>query len=147
MNRIEFLQEIFKFFGKKDEDLLRTYDIALTTKDDIDWQKLYKKVITEAESRYLPAPKWFLSMMPSFVITKPGQYRYDDGTGVLRLTDRFYVFDMWHVTHTIEQISNHYKNKYGSNFISFVYYPPEFTVMGRNIYRRVNNKMELYEVI
>ena len=147
MTRLEFLQEIFKFFGKKDEDLLRTYDIALTTKDNIDWQKLYKKVITEAESRYLPAPKWFLGMMPSFIITEPGQYRYDAGQSVLRLTDRFYVFDMWHVTRTLEEIANHYKNKYGSSFVSFKYYPPEFTIMGRNIYHYVNGKRELYEKI
>lgn len=147
MTRLEFLREIFNFFGKKDEDLLRAYDIALTTKNNIDWQGLYKKVITEAESRYLPAPKWFLSMMPSFVITNPGQYRYEDGQSVLRLTDRFYVFDMWHVTRTIEEIANHYKNKYGSSFVSFKYYPPEFTIMGRNIYHYVNGKRELYEKI
>lgn len=147
MTRLEFLQEIFKFFGKKDEDLLRTYDIALTTKDNIDWDKLYKKVITEVESRYLPAPKWFLGMMPSFIITEPGQYRYDDGQSVLRLTDRFYVFDMWHVTRTIEEIGNYYKNKYGRSFVSFKYYPPEFTIIGSNIYHYVNGKRELYEKI
>lgn len=145
MTRLEFLQEIFKFFGKKDDDLLKTYDIALTTKDNIDWQKLYKKVITEAESRYLPAPKWFLGMMPSFIITEPGQYKYDDGTGVLKLKDRFYVFDMWHVTHTIDEIYNHYKNKYGESFISFKYYPPNFKVIGRKIFDTSCTPMKLCE--
>jgi hypothetical protein len=54
---------------------------------------------------------------------------------------------MWHVTRTIEEIANHYKNKYGSSFVSFKYYPPEFTIMGRNIYHYVNGKRELYEKI
>lgn len=147
MTRIEFLKEIFKFFGKNDEELLKAYDMALTTKDKIDWDKLYKKVITSVESRYLPAPKWFISLLPNYIIQDEGQYRYDDGQSVLRLTDRFYVFDMWHVTRTIEEIANHYKNKYGSSFVSFKYYPPEFTIIGRNIYRYVNGKRELYEKI
>jgi hypothetical protein len=141
------LKEIFKFFGKNDEELLKAYDMALTTKDKIDWDKLYKKVITSVESRYLPAPKWFISLLPNYIIQDKGQYRYDDGQSVLRLTDRFYVFDMWHVTRTIEEIANHYKNKYGSSFVSFKYYPPEFTIMGRNIYHYVNGKRELYEKI
>lgn len=147
MTRIEFLKEIFKFFGKNDEELLKAYDMALTTKDKIDWDKLYKKVITSVESRYLPAPKWFISLLPNYIIQDEGQYRYDDGQSVLRLTDRFYVFDMWHVTRTIEEIANHYKNKYGSSFVSFKYYPPEFTIIGRNIYHYVNGKRELYEKI
>jgi hypothetical protein len=147
LTRLEFLREIFKFFGKNDEELLKAYDMALTTKDKIDWDKLYKKVITSVESRYLPAPKWFISLLPNYIIQDKGQYRYDDGQSVLRLTDRFYVFDMWHVTRTIEEIANHYKNKYGSNFVSFKYYPPEFTIMGRNIYHYVNGKRELYEKI
>jgi hypothetical protein len=147
LTRIEFLKEIFKFFGKNDEELLKAYDMALTTKDKIDWDKLYKKVITSVESRYLPAPKWFISLLPNYIIQDKGQYRYDDGQSVLRLTDRFYVFDMWHVTRTIEEIANHYKNKYGSSFVSFKYYQPEFTIMGRNIYHYVNGKRELYEKI
>lgn len=147
MTRLEFLREIFKFFGKNDEELLKAYDMALTTKDKIDWDKLYKKVITSVESRYLPAPKWFISLLPNYIIQDEGQYRYDDGQSVLRLTDRFYVFDMWHVTRTIEEIANHYKNKYGSSFVSFKYYPPEFTIIGRNIYHYVNGKRELYEKI
>ena len=144
MTRLEFLQEIFKFFGKNDEDLLRTYDMALTTRDNIDWGKLYKKIITEAESRYLPAPKWFIGMFPSCIKYEQGQYRYDNGTGVLRLKDeklkartgynRFYVFDMWHTTHTIDEIYNHFKAKYGSKFIDFKYYPEEFSIIGRKIF-------------
>lgn len=147
MTRIEFLKEIFKFFGKNDEELLKAYDMALTTKDKIDWDKLYKKVITSVESRYLPAPKWFISLLPNYIIQDEGQYRYDDGQSVLRLKDRFYVFDMWHVNKTLEEIERHYKNKYGSSFVSFKYYPPEFTIMGRNIYHYVNGKRELYEKI
>lgn len=147
MNREEFLRNIFSFFGKNDEDLLRTYDLALTTREQIDWDKLYKKVITEVVSRYLPAPSWFIAMFPCCPLKVDGQYKYDSGTGVLRLKDRFYVFDMWHTTHTTEEISRNFKNKYEGNFISFKYYPENFKIIGRNIFDTSSGKMELHEVI
>lgn len=147
MTRIEFLKEIFKFFGKNDEELLKAYDMALTTKDKIDWDKLYKKVITSVESRYLPAPKWFISLLPSYVVYDEGQYKYSGGTGVLKLTYRFYTYPMDMAEHTISEYFDNFKKKYGSSFVSFKYYPPEFTIMGRNIYHYVNGKRELYEKI
>ncbi len=63
MDRIEFLKKIFHFFGKdatQNEELLTQYDLAFTVKENIDWDKLYRIVLKEAETRYLPAPKWFV---------------------------------------------------------------------------------------
>ena len=154
MTRLEFLKEIFKFFAKNDEDLLKTYDIALTTRDNIDWEKLYKKVITEAESRYLPAPSWFIAKFPNCIKYEEGQYRFDNGTGVLLIKDdklkqrtghnRYYVYDMWHTTHTIDEICKNFKSKYGNQFISFKYYPEEFSIIGNKVF---DHNMELCEVI
>lgn len=153
MTRLEFLQEIFKFFGKKDDELLKTYDIALTTRDNIDWQKLYKKVITEAESRYLPAPKWFLGMMPSFIITELGQYKYDNGNIVYVLRDDarkkrtghhlFYTVPLWHETRTISEIEKLYRQKYGERLLSFKYYPENYRIIGNKIYKTIIS-IELY---
>lgn len=74
MNRITFLDLIFSFFKVKDEDnsLKQSYDMALTTRKNIDWQAMYMNVIKTAESRYLPAPKWFLAKMKCFEIYEQG---------------------------------------------------------------------------
>lgn len=143
MNREEFLRKVFNFFGKNDENLLKTYEIALTTKEQTDWDKLFNKVITEAESRYLPAPKWFIEKMPLCRLEQVGQYKYDSGTSVLKLKDRFYTYDMWHVTHTLEEIERNFKKKYGDNFVSFKYYPDEYTIIGNKIYLWQNGKQNL----
>ena len=65
MLRSDFIDEIFTFFKCKDNDLKRAYDLAFTVKEPIDWDKLYRIVINEAESRYLPAPKWFKDFLSS----------------------------------------------------------------------------------
>lgn len=154
MTRLEFLRRIFSFFGKNDEELLKTYDVALTTRQSIDWDKLYKKVLTEAESRYLPPPKWFIGMFPSCVKLDEGCYTFDSGTGVLTLKDekrkkhtghnRFYVFDMWHTTHTLKEIIDNFKNQYGKSFMSFRVYPAGYSVINNRIY---DNNMQQCGVI
>lgn len=60
MNRKDFIDEIFAFFKNSDEGLKKSYDLAFTVKENIDWDKLYRIVLKEAETRYLPAPKWFV---------------------------------------------------------------------------------------
>lgn len=74
MNRITFLDLIFGFFKVKDDDnsLKQSYDMALTTRKNIDWQAMYMNVIKTAESRYLPAPKWFIAKMKCFEIYEQG---------------------------------------------------------------------------
>lgn len=135
MTRLEFLQEIFKFFGKKDEDLLKTYDIALSTKNKIDWQRLYERIIKEVESRYLPAPKWFIEKLPSYIIEDEQTYQNESGTGVLKLHSGTYIMDMWHNTLSVSEINKNYREHYGKNFISFTYYPPSFVFVGYKVYK------------
>lgn len=62
-SRQEFLNAIFEFFRVKDENksLYRSYDIALSKGRNIDWNKLYIKVLEDAETRFLPMPGFFLS--------------------------------------------------------------------------------------
>ena len=95
MNRTDFINEIFEFFSSKDS-LKKSYELALTTKDPIDWDKLYQMVITEAETRYLPAPKWFISKFP-FCIKHENRTNPNDGKKVaVRLKDGYvYEFVLW----------------------------------------------------
>ena len=99
MNRRTFLDLIFGFFKVKDDDnsLKQSYDMALTTKKNIDWQAMYMNVIKTAESRYLPAPKWFLAKMKCFEIYEQG---YLDGKKIRvfyksgRITEYIIVSDI-----------------------------------------------------
>ena len=66
MDRREFLNMIFSFFNVKDEEqtLYKSYDLALSKINNVDWDKLYIKTLENVSSRYLPAPKFFLDLMP-----------------------------------------------------------------------------------
>ena len=66
MERKDFITAIFSFFKVKDEEqnLYRAYDLALSSGRNIDWNKLYMKVLEEVPSRYLPAPKFFIELFP-----------------------------------------------------------------------------------
>lgn len=144
MNRHEFLNDAFTFFRTSDENLRRTYDLALTTHKNIDWDKLYMRVIQEAESRYLPAPKWFIAKMLECEVIEPGTYKINGGIGVLKLVIRdkqtgeiikrpTYEFDMSDCPYSIPEIKAKFKEKYGNTFDDFVYYPPYMKVIGEKI--------------
>lgn len=66
MERKDFIYAIFSFFKVKDEEqnLFRAYDLALSSGRNIDWNKLYMKVLEEVPTRYLPAPKFFIEFFP-----------------------------------------------------------------------------------
>lgn len=149
MERLDFIRELFMLYGKsadKNIDLIRNYDVKLSKEQNIDWNKMYK-LVEKDEMNSLPNPKYLLSLLPSCRIEIPGQYKNDEGTSVLKLKDRFYVYDMWHNTRTIDELHNYYKNKNGDNFVWFKYYPPEFFVMGNNIYDTRKGFREPVEVI
>lgn len=147
MERLDFIRKLFMLYGKsadKNIDLIKDYDLVLSEEQNIDWAKMLR-LVEKSDINSLPSPKYLKSLFPKCRIEIEGQYKFDDGTGVLKLKDRFYVFDMWHVTHTIDEIYNHYKNKYGESFISFKYYPPNFKVIGRKIFDTSCTPMKLCE--
>lgn len=90
MNRSEFIDEIFTFFRCKDNELKKAYDMAFSVKEPIDWEKLYALIVNEAETRYLPAPKWFKAKFPLCIkreyITSPN----DGKKVVVRLKDGYF---------------------------------------------------------
>ena len=163
MERLDFIRKLFLLYGKstdKNTDLIRDYDLALSENPNIDWDKMYRQV-EKSELTTLPNPKYLKSLFPKCMLDIEGQYKFNSGNCVLVLKDdklkkrtghnRFYVFDMWHVTNTLEEIRNFYKRKYGKNFISCVYYPDNFTIIGNKIYKTVIKDgaegLEEYDVI
>ena len=149
MERLDFIRKLFMLYGKstdKNIDLIKDYDLVLSEEQNIDWAKMLR-LVEKSDINSLPSPKYLKSLFPKCRIEIEGQYQYDEGTGVLKLKDRFYVFDMWHNTHTIDEIYNHYKKKYGKNFVSFKYYPPEFFISGNKVFDTRKGFSEPCEVI
>ena len=68
MNRLEFINKIFRFYRTNDEngELARTYDRALSTKYSVNWEELYNHVIKTAETKILPLPKYFVDKLPTY---------------------------------------------------------------------------------
>jgi len=75
-NRREFLNAVFEFFRVKDENksLYRSYDITLSKGRNIDWNKLYIKVLEDAETRFLPMPGFFLARFKDCLKTDSKQF-------------------------------------------------------------------------
>ena len=105
MQRSEFIDEIFSFFKCKDEDLKRAYDLAFTVKESIDWDKLYKIVINEAESRYLPVPKWFKDFFPRCIKTSANFYENDGLKIKITLNDGYsYEYETFQNNLSLEEL-------------------------------------------
>lgn len=145
MERNEFINEVFAFFRTSNEDLKRAYDLAFTTQKRVDWNKLYLKVIQEAESRYLPTPKWFVSKFDSCLLPEDaGTYKINGGTGVLKLaykdketgeiTKRMtYEYDMSSCPYTLAEIKAKFRAKFKEAYEDFVYYPAYYKVVGNTV--------------
>ena len=139
MDRLQFLEKVFLFYGKelnaKNRELLKDYDLALTTPKRVDWLKLYNKTITESETKYLPMPKWFIAKFDTCLLpADAGTYKINDGTGILKLAYRdnatgeisrqiSYDFDMSNCVYSLDEIKDKFRQKYGNSYQDFVYYP------------------------
>jgi len=127
MNRKEFIDEVFTFFNCKDENLKRSYDLAFTVRDAIDWNKLYQIVVNEAESRYLPAPKWFKDFFSRCVVYDGG---YTNDGIRLRVFEKHsrlengypYEYITFQNTATIEKLKQYEMQRLGNKFIKMQVY-------------------------
>lgn len=149
MDRLQFLEKVFLFYGKelnaKNRELLKDYDLALTTPKRVDWLKLYNKTVTESETRYLPMPKWFIAKFDSCLLPEDaGTYKINGGTGVLKLaykdketgeiTKRMtYEYDMSSCPYTMAEIKAKFKAKFKEAYEDFVYYPAYYKVVGNTV--------------
>ena len=128
MDRIDFLTEVFKFFGKdvtKNKELLTQYDMALSTKEPIDWFKLYNIVLKETETRNLPTPKWFRDRYYRCQKVEEGVYGTPDSVRVRMAlkSDKYGVeireAETYHISYTLEEMKQYKLRQYRDKFISF----------------------------
>lgn len=128
MDRIDFITNVFKFFGKdvtKNKELLTQYDFALSTKEPIDWYKLYAIVLKETESRILPPPKWFRDKFYRCYKIEEGNYGTPGGTKIqMKLKNDKYGVEIkeaetYHISYTLEEMKRYKQKQYGEKFISF----------------------------
>lgn len=66
MNRKEFLEMLFAFFNVKDEEkvIYKSYDLLLSKFLNVDWDKLYTRILEQSTSRFLPPVKNILELVP-----------------------------------------------------------------------------------
>lgn len=149
MDRLQFLEKVFLFYGKelnaKNRELLKDYDLALTTPKRVDWLKLYNKTVTESETRYLPMPKWFIAKFDTCLLPEDAAtYKINGGTGVLKLaykdketgeiTKRMtYEYDMSSCPYTLAEIKAKFRAKFKEAYEDFVYYPAYYKVVGNTV--------------
>lgn len=114
MNRSEFINEIFTFFRCKDNELKKAYDLAFSVKETIDWEKLYAIVVNEAETRYLPAPKWFKAKFPMCKVQRNGQNPLDGTNLVITFANgKSYSFVLYETKEdTLEEVEIGLRNKF-----------------------------------
>lgn len=114
MQRTEFIDEIFSFFRCTNDELKKAYDLAFSVKESIDWDKLYRIVLDEAETRYLPAPKWFKERF--YRCYKQDNYNLYNNDGVkviVTLNDGYkYDFELWHCSLSFNEIRQKLKQKF-----------------------------------
>lgn len=124
MQRSEFINEVFLFFKSKDEDLKRAYDLAFTVKEQIDWDKLYRIVINETESRYLPAPKWFKDFFPRCVIHNSVNYATEDGIKIrVNLKGgRRYDYETYQNSLSFTEIKQRFIQRFKDRFLNMQMY-------------------------
>lgn len=149
MDRLQFLEKVFLFYGKelnaKNRELLKDYDLALTTLKRVDWLKLYNKTVTESETRYLPMPKWFIAKFDTCLLpVDAATYKINGGTGILKLaykdketgeiTKRMtYEYDMSSCPYTLAEIKAKFRAKFKEAYEDFVYYPAYYKVVGNTV--------------
>ena len=78
MNRSEFIDKVFSFFKGGSDNQKTAYDIALSTREEIDWDRLYAITVREGET-YLPKPKWFIERF--YRCTKEAAQNYYENEG------------------------------------------------------------------
>lgn len=145
MNREQFLDLIFKFFKARDEDkeLLKAYDLALSTKKQINWQGLYAHILQTTESRYLPAPKYFLEKMRNFEIVTRGSLDghkvraiFKSGKVIQYVVINDFKVNLARLREDFEKLDP---------IVRVELYPPEVTIIGQVIVPKDFEPKVLYE--
>ena len=144
MTRMDFIIKIFKFYNISDDnnELKRTYDMALSVQYPVDWNALYVHIIKTSEKKVLPLPKYFVDKLSQY--KKRTQTEIADEGCTIRVTlDNGYYYDFTVVSFdtqtTVENIKKRftYKDSAGTTktkIKKIVYYPKGITFIGDTIF-------------
>lgn len=142
--RREFIQHIFAFFKIESTDnLVSTYDLALTTKYPVDWEAFYEEIVKTTEKRILPMPKYFSDRI--------GRFKKQISTGVhvekgrpVRIylkNGTYYDFEVDNIMActSLESVKKRYeykdeKGNTATNLQKIVIYPKGTTLIGEKAF-------------
>lgn len=124
VDRLEFLESIFNLFGKKDEQMLRAYDLALSVNKTVDWYKLYKIIIKDYTR--LPSPSDILAKLEFCLIRINTE---DYGKIVVFITENNKIFNFVCTGYGNEFSRNleRLKEQYGKVLVKI--FPPNTTIL------------------
>ena len=146
--RRDFIHYIFEFFRIEESDnLVSTYDIALTTKYPVDWNAFYEDVIKNVEKRVLPMPKFFSDRVAQFKKIVQQEARLDNES-IIRVTlkngfEYDFVVNNYIGCKSLKEIKKRFEYKDSNNKIKndikkIVRYPKETTLIGDNVHFNIN---------
>jgi hypothetical protein len=145
--RREFIHHIFEFFKIEETDnLVSSYDMALTTKYPVDWNAFYQEIIKTSEKRILPMPKYFSDKVRAFKKLADG-VRLGNGSiiRVLLKDGKYYDFvvDNFCNGTTLSAVKKRYsykdeKGQLKTHIKKITSYPQETTLIGDSVYFNVN---------
>jgi hypothetical protein len=146
--RRDFIHYIFEFFGKEEkENLVTTYDIALTTKYPVDWEAFYEEVIKSFDKRVLPMPKYFSDKVVQFKKIVQQEARLNNESIIRVELKNGYCYDFtvnnYVDCRSLSEIRKRFEykdeNKKTKNEIKKITrYPKETTLIGKNVIFNVN---------
>lgn len=118
MERIEFIEKVFTLYRvnpDNNRDLILIYDDAFSTRKPIDWDKLYKQVLMQAEGA-LPKPQWFIAKFDNCL--KNMDYKTADGLKIrCNLTNKLkYDYETYQCNLTIDEIKNKLQQRFQDKF-------------------------------
>ena len=121
MERLEFIENVFTLFRVNPENnrqLALIYDSAFTTQKRVDWDKLFKAVMNEAETGGLPKPGWFISKFDLYL--KPTNYTTQNGIKIrINLKDGYkYDYETYQNNLSLEEIKRKAMRKFKDTFAS-----------------------------
>lgn len=145
--RREFIHYIFEFFRIEESDnLVSTYDIALTTRYQVDWQAFYEDVIKTAEKRVLPMPKFFSDKINQFKKREPAARL--EGESLIRVelkNGQYYDFTVnnYGDYKTLNDVKKRFEYKdenkqTKTNIKKITRYPKETTLIGKEVFFNVH---------
>ena len=118
MERLEFIEKVFTLFRvnpDNNRDLILIYDDAFSTRKPVDWDKLYKMVISEAEGG-LPKPAFFTSKFD--MCLKQSDYTTADGIkSRINLKDGYkYDYETYQNSLSFEEIKQRAMRRFKGEF-------------------------------